>query len=124
MGISITIRFVYGYYDPTGDVMGLPVTGWDEENGVPERGPCGCVVDLAAPMGSRKNGVVIYVKGSEVPHYSDIRGSFTYEHAVLRLSSLPDTTAYDATLAELVASLPPERRPKDPPGWFLHTAVH
>ncbi len=123
MGISITIRFVYGYYDPTGDVMGLPVTGWDEENGVPERGPCGCVVDLAAPMGSHRDGVLIFVKGSEVPHYND-RNGCDYAERVVRLSSLPDTTAYDAKLAELVASLPPERRPKDPPGWFLHTAVH
>lgn len=123
MGISINIRFVYGYYDPTGAATGLPVTGWDEENDRPAEGPCGCVVELAAPMGSARDGVIIYVKGSEVPHYND-RNGYDYAERMIRLSSLPDTTAYDAKLAELVASLPPERRPKDPPGWFLHTAVH
>lgn len=123
MGTYTTIRFVYGFYDPTGVATGLPVTGWDEENDRPEEGPCGCVVDLAAPMGSHRDGVLIYVKSSEVPHYND-RNGYDYAGRMIRLSSLPDTTAYDAALAELVAFLPPERRPKDPPGWIPHTAVH
>lgn len=123
MSVSISIQFVYGFHDPTGVATGLPVTGWDEENDRPAEGPCGCVVDLVAPMGSHRDGVLIYVKGSEIHHLSD-RNGYDYKERVIRLAGLPDTTAYDAALAELVASLPPERRPKDPPGWFLHTAVY
>lgn len=122
MGTYATIRFVYGFYDPTGVSTGLPVTGWDEENDIPEEGPCGCVVERAAPMGNHRDGVLIFVKGSEVPHYND-RDGYAYKERVVRLSTLPDTIVYNAKLAELVATLPPERRPKDPPGWFLHTAV-
>jgi hypothetical protein len=123
MSISLHLQFIYGYYDPTGVATGLPVTGWDEENDRPEEGPCGCVVDRVVPMGSHLSGVFIYVKGSEVFHLSDRHGTCKYTHPALRLADLPDATAYDAVLAQLVASLPPERRPKEPPGWFLHTCL-
>ncbi len=109
MSVSLTIRWVFGYYDPTGKSFGLYSDDYGD-----------CRVDPVECMCTKDGGTLIYAIASEVAHLND-RNGYEYDHSVVTLGDLPPVEAFVESLNGLLATVAEEKRPKGPPQWILHT---
>lgn len=108
MSTSLTIRWIFGYLDPTGKSFGLENDHYGD-----------CVVEAAECMGGSKD-TLVYAKASEVIHLND-RNGYDYKKPVFSFSDLPPTADFAKALKRLLAKVPLQDRPKSKPQWFLHT---
>ncbi len=109
MSVSLTVRWVFGYHDPTGKAFGLDHDEYD-----------GCNVEHVECMGG-DSGSLIFATASEVRVLND-RNGYEFDHPVMTFEELPPTAPFIATLREFLEKyLPEASRPKVAPRWILHT---
>ena len=116
MSVSLTIRWVFGYHDPTGKSFGLDRTY--------EEGPInGVSVESVECMGG-DSGTLVFAAESVTKIFND-RDGYEITSPVMKVSDLnkdPRAIArYRASLKKAIGTLPPENRPTEPPQWILHT---
>lgn len=115
MSVSLTIRWVFGYYDPTGESFGL---GTEYE----DPGKSGVIIEPASCM-TGDGGTLVYATGSAVEHLND-RDGYEFEgKEVMTIDMLPNTKKFITALERAIKKAPEERRPKIQPQWILHTDV-
>lgn len=108
MSVSLTVRWVFGYHDPTGDAFGLEHDEYD-----------GCNVEAVECMGG-DSGSLIFASASEVRLLND-RDGYQFDHAVFTLEELPPTAPFIATLQDFMEKYVSKAgRPKTQPKWILH----
>ncbi len=109
MSVSLTVRWVFGYHDPTGKAFGLD---HDEYKGVN--------VEAVECMGG-DSGSLIFATASEVLVLND-RNGYEFDRPVMTFTDLPQPSPFIATLREFLEKyLPEASRPKVAPRWILHT---
>lgn len=109
MGVSLTVRWVFGYHDPTGEAFGLAHDEYDD-----------VLVEAVECMGG-DSGSLIFATASEVRLLND-RDGYEFDHPVFTINDLPPTEPFVATLKDFLEEYVPEAsRPKTPPKWILHT---
>ena len=109
MSVSLTVRWVFGYHDPTGKSFGLDHDEYD-----------GCNVEHVECMGG-DSGSLIFATASEVLVLND-RNGYEFEHPVMTFNDLPPTEPFIETLKDFLEEYVPEAsRPKSLPRWILHT---
>lgn len=111
MSTSLTLRWVFGYQDLSGNCFGV---GFDEHPEV--------LVEPIECMCSR-TGALLVARDSVQTHLND-RDGYRFDHAVVSFEDLPPTAEYEAALERFVAEhVPPEHRPRGRPRWMLHTDI-
>lgn len=109
MSVSLTVRWVFGYHDSTGDAFGLEHDEYDKVN-----------VEAVECMGG-DSGSLIFATASEVRLLND-RNGYEFDRPVMTFEDLPPTAPFIETLKDFLEEYVPEAsRPKTPPKWILHT---
>ena len=107
MSVSLTVRWVFGYHDPTGKAFGLD---HDEYDGV--------TVGSVECMGG-DSGSLIFATASKVRLLND-RDGYQFDHPVFAFGDLPPTEPFIKDLNRLLETVPEANRPKVAPQWILH----
>ena len=119
MSTALTVRWVFGYYDPTGNRFGLndeQIEGLEDE---------GILVEAAECCGG-PSGHILFVRKSVMPVVHD-RDGYDVPRAVFLPQDLPPTAEFTVALASAFPSHLPwptaRGRPEGSPQWMLHTDV-
>lgn len=107
MSVSLNVRWVFGYHDPTGEAFGL----YHEEYG-------DCTVGDVECMGG-DSGSLIYATASTIRVLND-RDGYEFPRPVYTIEDLPPTQPFIKSLDKLLGQVPENKRPKEAPRWILH----